>query len=158
MKSPRVKARRGRPPKQRTERDSPTPEHAMKRASLVGPDGDPVLAEYPLGVLFARRKITQDEHDAGLRYAALYGRVFGRTVPGPRNIPPELSEALEEACERKWRDAADVLMAHSRKVKDAVENVVVFGRPPLQIGKFRAMQLGLIALAAWFDKGERRAA
>jgi len=60
------------------EPDQGTPELRAKRQALVGA-GDPALSAHPLGVLLAQGAIDDAHYRAGLRYAFLYGKVFGRT-------------------------------------------------------------------------------
>jgi hypothetical protein len=75
-------SRRGRPKRvaanDNTPRDLGTAELQMKRAQLAR-GLDPVLAAHPLDLLLAKAWISEVEHRAGWRYAALYRRVIGRT-------------------------------------------------------------------------------
>jgi len=80
----------------------PTPEHLRHRRALVGGAADPSLAENPLGVLLARRLITEEERQAGLRFAWLYRLAIGKLTtaasdplqpmqqPGPGPATPPL--------------------------------------------------------------------
>lgn len=81
-----AKRRRGRPAatttgrtqrdpvSHRAGRDPGTDELGAKKRALVR-GGDPALSEYPLGVCLARGLVTRAQHDDGLHYAGLYGRV-----------------------------------------------------------------------------------
>jgi hypothetical protein len=108
-----------------TERiDLGTPEQQARRRVMVG-GGDPKYAEYPLGVLLARRIITQQQHDAGCRYAFLAGRVLGRVGATSSTMEHWYSPDLDDAMlivEPLWREACDVLAARGRRVKEAVDN------------------------------------
>ncbi len=131
--------------------DCGTPEAQARKRELVG-DGDPALAGYPLGVLLARRVITQDQHDAGRHYAYLAGRVLGRTRPyrpdSGSGGSTELGEGALEAVEDRWREAAAALLAAGRRAKDAVDNAALFERLPVA-AELGALTAGLDALALW---------
>ncbi len=131
--------RRGRPAQQRPETDLGTPELQARRARLVGTGGDPALAEYPLGVMLARGLIDRVQHEAGCRYGFLYGRVVGRTQLSCAAIYDRLAAAVQadrpvanEEAERRnqaeYRAGKNLLLAAGRRVCDATENLVVFGR------------------------------
>ena len=62
------------PVSHRAGRDPGTDELGAKKRALVR-GGDPALSEYPLGVCLARGLVTRAQHDDGLYYASLYGRV-----------------------------------------------------------------------------------
>lgn len=113
MKGQHKGARRGRPRGRQAAIDRGTEELQAKRAALAG-DGDPALAEYPLGVLLARRIIDTGQHEAGCYYAFLYGQAIGRTQatcdPLYRRLAAELapggspmSEAARAHVERQFR-------------------------------------------------------
>jgi len=127
-----IHRKRGRPRKDIMLDITHKQEEAMrkaKHAAIAG--GNPQLGHYPLGALWGRGLITQAMHDAGLKYAALYGRVFGRTTPGTSEGGSfDLSDAAMEKCEREWREAANLLSSHSRQIKDAVDNACVYQRYP----------------------------
>jgi len=161
---PKVTSRRGRPPK--TERDGPTPELMAKRLALVGPGGDPALAGYPLGVLLARGLIDRDQHDAGVYYAYLAGRILGKIHPGPVGngyYNPHGDDAAQEIIEPLWRDACKSLMGVSRRAKDAVDNVAVYQRLPAFLWcDYRPVDTqlieGLSRLAKWWTRGRLKVA
>ena len=176
--------RRGRPRGARASGpDLGTPEAQRKRLELVGGEAPPELAEYPLGVLLARRTIARDEHDAGCHYAYLRGKALGNTtIFGMFRalFPAAGGRALDEdaqACvEARWRAAANQLLAAGRPAKDAVDNAAIYlrlprwlkpaladggGRQRLRLGDRRekeALAAGLRVLASHFCLGAKRAA
>ena len=78
MKAWSRRRKRGRPGSARPGDDHGTPELQARRLSLA--DGaDPVMTEYPLGLLLARALVDQMQHDAGCYYAYLYRRAIGHT-------------------------------------------------------------------------------
>jgi hypothetical protein len=128
-------ARKGRPPASRPAIDHGTPELQARRARLAGP-GDPALVSYPLGVLLANGDVGEDAHQAGCRYAWLYGFVFGRTgaaargwIDAPKPEPRDLPEPVAAAIEADFRAAAGVI-GMLPAAKRALENLVVFGSEP----------------------------
>lgn len=131
---------RGRPKGDRPRTDLGTPEAQARRRLLAGA-GDPVLAEYPLGMLLARGLIGREQHEAGCYYGFLYGRVVGRTQLSCAAIYDRLAaevnagrRAANEDEEKRHQDlfrlGKNRLLAASRRVCDATENLVVFGRLP----------------------------
>jgi len=121
--------------------DLGTPELQAHRNLLVG-EGDPALAEYPLGILLARGLIGREQHEAGCRYGYLYGRVLGRTHLSCAAIYDRLAAETggaraaddDDQRERRQQDqfrlGKNRLLAAGRRVCDATENLVVFGRVP----------------------------
>ena len=130
--------RRGRPRGARASGpDLGTPEAQRKRLELVGGEAPPELAEYPLGVLLARRTIARDEHDAGCHYAYLRGKALGNTtVFGmfrllfPSGGGRALDGDAQATVEARWRAAAAALLAAGRPAKDAVDNAAIYLRLP----------------------------
>lgn len=130
--------RRGRPKQEpRAARDLGTHELQSKRLALagLGRDGlpnNPALAEYPLGILLARRLISQDQHNAGLRYAALYAKAIGRSAD--LGIDHGLGAALDDTAsariEAQYRACKNRLLAAGRRVADAADNCTVYRRLP----------------------------
>jgi hypothetical protein len=131
--------RRGRPNLDRPLVDRGTAELQAHRARLAA-GGDPVLAEYPLGLLLARGLVSREQHEAGCYYAFLYGRAVGRTQVNcsyllgalaegyaDRHDLPEAEQARLQSLFRKGKNR---LLASGRRVCDATENLVVFGRMP----------------------------
>ena len=124
-----IQARRGRP---RQERVGPTREWLEKARAKIGPDADLVLAESPLGVMLARKKISQRMYDAGYHYAWLYGQIFGKTCPskindgGGKLVEPD-DDRLERL-EGAYREASDALRRAGGRVKAAVDDLTVFKR------------------------------
>lgn len=134
-----VKAKRGRPKIDRPAIDTGTPEMQARRIALVGSHGDLALAEYPLGVLLARKLITQQEHDAGRYFAYLYGRVVGRTsakVPGGQT---------------GWGDEG-ATAAQERLLKEAQ---IILGRCGL-MARYEVTRICIDEqLPAWFQNADR---
>lgn len=125
----------GRPRSNRPAIDHGTEELRIKRASLVG-SAAPELASYPLGIMLARGIIGQDQHNAGLQYASLYGRAIGRYRDcgiGPQGSEPPADEALE-ATEALFRQVRAALIAKGRRTADAVDNACVYQRLPRWLG------------------------
>lgn len=132
------RGRRGRPRQDRPETDLGTPEQQARRA-LLAASGDPALAEYPLGLMLARGLIGREQHEAGCRYGFLYGRVIGkgelscagiydRLAADVRPDRPMASEESEARDQALFRLGKNQLLAAGRRVCDATENIVVFGR------------------------------
>jgi len=149
----------GRPRQNRPSKDLGTPEQQAKREMLVGKENQ-ALASYPLGVLFARKIITQDQHDAGVYYAYLFGRMFGKIHPGPSSgaYNPFGNDEAQEIIEPLYRDAESIIHGISRATKDAVENCSVYGHLPSFLFKDnrpvdRKLLNGLSALAEWKIRG-----
>jgi len=128
-------AKRGRPPSARPAIDRGTPELQARRGRLGG-SADQPLVSYPLGTLLANGDIGEEAHQAGCRYAWLYGFVFGRTgaagqswAHAPKGTARELPREIAEAVERDFRAAATRL-AMKPTGKRQLEELVVFGREP----------------------------
>lgn len=155
---PRRKKPKGAP---RVLADLGTPELRAKRAVLVGKDSAQELAAYPMGVLLAQGVVSQDEHNAAMHYAWLYGRNFGRTVAKQcdwlgldvgRYDTSDLGKYAKEL-EREWRRAKDAMLAKGRRVSDAVENMTVFDRWP----RWLKRDLGYVHHVRLSDAAERKA-
>lgn len=127
----------------RPRKDLGTPEVIAKRLALVGPGNsdrppDPALAHYPLGVAFARGIVTSEQHQAGLDYALAFAVAIGRPAMGAGRALARfmaddrgaMDDADRERLTTDWRAYGDALLAHSRAVKDTLENVVVYERLP----------------------------
>jgi hypothetical protein len=131
--------RRGRPNRARPTLDKGTPELQAHRARLAE-GGDPLLAEYPLGVMLLRGLVGRDQHEAGCYYAFLYGRAVGRTqvncsylfgaVAAGYADRRDVTEAEAAAIEFRFRQGKNRLLAAGRRVCDSTENLVVFSRWP----------------------------
>jgi hypothetical protein len=119
------------------ELDCGTAELQAKRQALVG-GGDPTLSAHPLGVLRARQVIDDDLVAAGIRYAFLFGKVFGRTkivahyadsLVGSRDVT-ELNDddaaRFESALRDCWRGIAPL----GPKAKRLLDDVAVYERFP----------------------------
>lgn len=173
--------RRGRPRLDRPDIDPGTPELQARRAALAG-DGDAALSEYPLGLMLARGLIGREQHEAGCRYGFLYGRAIGkgtlscagiydRLAAEVRSSGPVTSEAQEARDQALFRLGKNQLLAAGRRVCDATENAIVFGRMPrflLEAGwrgagarradsaELAALVTGLDALVACYGRGAAR--
>lgn len=171
--------RRGRPRLDRPTTDRGTPEQQARRATLAGP-GDPVLSEYPLGIMLARGLITSEQHEAGCFYAALYGRAIGRAQLSCAHVyrrllaesgrGKELDDKGQEHMERLFRDGKNRLLAAGRSICQATENLVVFGRPArflanrrtnelrrgADFAEYQAVLAGLDVLVASYGRGAGR--
>ncbi len=111
---------------------------ARRRALSAG--ADPALAEYPLGVLLARHLITGEQHEAGCYYGFLYGQAIGGIRIGCGRLYQQLAaEAFDikefsedhlARIETMFRYGKNRLLAAGRRVCDATENLIVFGRHP----------------------------
>lgn len=143
--------RRGRPRLERPETDLGTPEQQARRARLVA-GGDPALSEYPLGLMLARGLIGREQHEAGCRYGLLYARVIGkghvscaaiyeRLAADMRPTRLQADEGQEARDQALFRLGKNQLLAAGRRICDATENLVVFGR-----------------MARFFDLDDRRGA
>jgi hypothetical protein len=171
--------KRGRPKLDRPHHDSGTPELQARRLALVGLN-DPALAEYPLGIMLARELISGEEHEAGCYYAMLYARAVARTNLSCAHLyrrmlaesgrSTGLDDKSQEHIERLFRQGKNRLLAASRLVTEATENLVVFGRPArfldsrrtgeLRRGadftEYQAVMEGLAVLVACYGRGAGR--
>ena len=130
--------------------DRGTPECQARRLALVGSVGDQRV-EYPLGVLLARGAITQDRHDAGRRYARLWGKCVGNPLTrGGAEYADPLDERSQAEVEARWRAAARLLVR--TQCKPVVDTVCVDERmvPPTRL---RRLEDGLDMLARFFLAG-----
>jgi hypothetical protein len=176
----RGQGRRGRPSSDRPIIDRGTPELQAYRERLAG-GGDPVLTEYPLGLLLARGLVSREQHEAGCYYAFLYGRSIGRTQVNCSYLfgaqaagyadRHDLTEADLAKIQALFRQGKNRLLAAGRRVCDATENLTVFGRAPrfLDAGRRRppsawradeaelaAVRLGLEVLVACYGRAAGR--
>jgi hypothetical protein len=171
--------KRGRPRLDRPATDGGTPEQQARRASLAG-GGDPALTEYPLGLMLARGLITREMHEAGCTYAMLYGRAVARANLSVAHVyrrmlaesgrGRDLDEQGQARIEQLFRIGKNHLLAAGRRVCDATENLVVFGRPARFLAKrrtaelsrgadlaeFQAVLAGLSVLVASYGRGASR--
>lgn len=154
----------------------PTAEQEARRLTLVGAQAPPEWAEYPLGVLRAQGYLSEEQHDAGCRFAWLFRvtiggegvsavNLTGRTFVGPESR----SEAWLAARARDYQAARDLLQAHGRRTRSLVEDVSVYQRLPSCCMQQRfltpaerlamtRLQSGLTALAVLFSETLERAA
>lgn len=173
--------KRGRPRLERPDTDLGTPEVQARRAVLTG-DGDASLSAYPLGLMLARGLIGREQHEAGCRYGYLYGRVIGkgelscaglydRLAAEARPGGPPSSEEREARDQAQFRLGKNQLLAAGRRVCDATENLVVFGRGARFLdadgrrgaaarrgdsAELAAVVAGLDALVACYGRGAAR--
>ena len=103
---------------------APSPQLLAKRAVMMG-FADPTLSTYPLGVLFGRRLIDLDQHNAGCHFAWLYAAVLrvptGPAVcrlDGPRAGYGEASQATQERRQRVFKNLV---------VPALIRDITVFG-------------------------------
>lgn len=152
-------SKRGRPKTRIPGPDRGTPEQQLRRLKLIG-DADPALASYPLGVLMAKRLITQDEHNIGLDYARHYRIVIGKDR-GPTGVAEVPDEVLIEM-QARFDQMSRALKQAGRRSKDAVDNVAVFERFPSWLfrrtvrksdaANLEAIRIGLRALDSTFKR------
>jgi hypothetical protein len=122
---------------------------------------------YILGVLFAQRKITREQHWAGMRYRALYGSIFGlgtvksaiADLSGAMKSRP-VSQAEDQRGIDRWESferARSVLERRGRHVAAVVAQICVFDgqpRPSQMVG----LRRGLDALQDHFEREKEKAA
>jgi hypothetical protein len=135
-------ARRGRPKQvsaaNDNENDAGTPELQAKRAALAqGAEAKAVA--HPLDLLLAHGLIDTAEQRAGLRYAALYRRVIGRTdvsygrlydgLTGEGGRAAANAAEGEElaAAQEQFRSAQAALRSEGAVVAGLTERLAVFG-------------------------------
>jgi hypothetical protein len=173
--------RRGRPRQERPDTDLGTPELQARRALMIQA-GDPALSEYPLGIMLARGLIGREQHEAGCYYGFLYGRVIGkgavscagiydRLAAEVRPSRPMASEESEARDQALFRLGKNQLLAAGRRICDATENIVVFGRMARffditgrrgaagrrgDAAELAAVLAGLDALVACYGRGAAR--
>src|SRR5262249_42342605 len=169
----------GRPRLDRPSCDQGTPELQARRRALAG-EGDPVLAEHPLGVMLARGLISAEQREAGCYYALLYRRAVGRPdlsvaslyrqLMGEGGSGREMEEESLVRFQSLYRLGKNRLLAAGRRVAAATETLVVFGRPARFLGRAARMPLkrgadhaeleavleGLSVLVACYGLGARR--
>ena len=160
--------------------EGPTQEHAAKRLAAIGdrtPPEDPSylararaarLASYPLGVLFAQHDISGSEHGAGCRYAMLFSRAV-RPLTQPSILGslivtggmPLALAAIDDVEERGAEDrlaylARAVLGRRGSSVARAVDDTVIYERPPLTQKRLALIRDGLDALKDHFEREDER--
>lgn len=131
--------RRGRPKSDQPKIDQGTPELRAHRAALAA-GSDPALSESPLGLMLARGLVTPQQHEAGCYYAFLYRGAIGRTQIACDRVYAQMvsgaagDSPLDESAQRRVQDlfrlGKNRLLAASRRICDATENLAVFARPP----------------------------
>ena len=148
-KRKRLHRPRGKP-SNRPSPDRGTPEYQARRIALVGSVHDQ-RAEYPLGVLLARGAITQDQHDAGQRYARLWGKCVGNPLTrGGRGYADPLDDDTQAVVEARWREVAHLLRRTG--CKSIVDTICVYERmvPRTRLGRLKD---GLDILGRFFLTG-----
>lgn len=122
--------------------DRGTPELQVYRAMLVGDPRDP-RASYPLGILWARGKILEADHRAGLTYAALRVLAIGMArdrIPshlaiivtglGSRSSPaPDDPKTWRIKYERQFGAVRQVLRQRGSRVLHVTDNIALYERP-----------------------------
>lgn len=144
---------RGRP---RTHQDFGTPELIAKRQAVVG-EGAPEMSEYPLGIMLALGIISQDQHNVGVRYSALYRKSVGRRVTVRSIASPSAGEPDEDPkqdeIEYAWRRCKTALLGCGRRACDAFENAAIFHRFPYWLQR----ELGSVHVVRHSEIAERKA-
>ena len=162
-----VASRRGRPRRAANDnalagRDLGTPEQQRQRA-IRAAGCDPVAGAHPLDLLLAKGLISPRDQAAGLRYAALYRRLIGRTevsygrfYDGLAGRGAAANDNDEAECQRaaaRLRHAKATLLARGQRVARVTEAVSVFGQwPGTAPDEMQALRTGLAALADGFAK------
>jgi hypothetical protein len=142
--------RRGRPPKAaaandnadnaqkgRNTRDEGTPELRRMRAILAG-SADTAASVHPLALMLAKDLISEDQHRAGWRFAALYRLGVGRTDISYRRLYEGLAgesgagraiidEVFLARARERYLVARRTLEKEGRAVTRDTENMAVFG-------------------------------
>ncbi|MGD9884595.1 MAG: hypothetical protein AB7E70_21690 [Hyphomicrobiaceae bacterium] len=117
--------------------DHGTPEVIAKRMALVGEGtplrpADPARAYYPLGVALERSIITDEQHEAAMRYRRAFCVAIGRPLRlGVPGMTEGASEELRASLTLDWRAYVDALLRLGRQTKDTVDNLVLYDRWPL---------------------------
>ena len=124
LKKGRGNRGRGRPPAHRPRLDTGTPEARARRLALAR-GGNPDMVSCPMDIYLTRGVITARQHEAGKRYAVLYGAFCGRTSaqssfarsPGGGTARDEESQARLES---RYRDITARLDPRDKKIVDRV--------------------------------------
>ena len=119
---------------QRTaERDRGTKESQAYRKYLAsGQDGaDPNQTSYPLGVLLTNGIVTQDQHDAGCKYAWLYCAINGRRSLAGQTYDSFPKGKADPDWPPDWADGEFRIQRAfveklGRFTKDTIDNACVF--------------------------------
>lgn len=132
------------PSGQLVQRVEPTEQLLEKRRILVGEDhASSKRAGYPLGILRLRGVITETDHAAGIRYAALHHVVWGTGTPKSHlaqlisGLVGAASSVDDPAREKRLIEAADqlgqanaALMAlPTRRPYHVLQNIAAYERP-----------------------------
>lgn len=99
--------------------------HRQGRRGRTAIGGEPAFTEYPLDLMLSRGLVSREQHEAGRYYAYLYGIASGRAPTSARPGPTEAQGAEIQAL---FRQGKNRLLSAGRRVCDATENLVVFGR------------------------------
>lgn len=147
---------RGRPKKEKLERDYGTPELRLKRLSISA--DDPTLSTRPMDVLLARRLISEDEHAAGARFLAyriaIYGKPHVKSREFDRIRGPRVDND-DSGIHQSYANACDLLAKEGRKVFDAIQQLVIYEIWPLwllnkEVHEDRSLvKRGFEVLAEW---------
>ena len=116
--------------------DKGTVELQRMRKWLAG-QGDPVLADYPLGILLANNDITEQQHQVACRYAFLHAVVYGRS-----SIAAASFERIGKSWSGEWDDdwladreaelvrLTDRLKGEPARLRMVLDGIVVYERMP----------------------------
>lgn len=124
LKKSRGNKGRGRPRANRPRLDTGTPEARAKRLALAR-GGNPDMVSCPMDVYLTRGVITAQQHEAGKRYAVLYGALCGRTS-AQSSLGRTLGggtargEELQARLETRYREIAARLDPRDKKIVDRV--------------------------------------
>jgi hypothetical protein len=116
--------------------DKGTAELQRMRKWLAG-QGDPALADYPLGILLANNDITEQHHQVACRYAFLHSVVFGRA-----SVAAASFERIAKSWSGDWDDQwladreaeltrlTERLKGEPARLRMVLDSVVVYERTP----------------------------
>jgi len=116
--------------------DKGTAEVQRMRTWLSG-QGDPVLADYPLGILLANNDISERHHQVACRYAFLHAVVYGRA-----SVAAASFERIGKSWSGDWDDQwladreaelarlTERLKGEPARLRMVLDSVVVYERTP----------------------------
>lgn len=120
--------RRKRGPKKPPDRG--TPENQARRLRLVGKNGDPAKSYSPLAVLKTRELITEDQFQAGERYAKAYRLAFGKVGPRISTAEATGNDAPEHKQREALKEINGLVARLTTRMKGILDNVCVYERYP----------------------------
>lgn len=116
--------------------DKGTAELQRMRKWLAG-QGDPALADYPLGILLANNDITEQHHQVACRYAFLHSVVYGRASVAAASFE-RIAKSWSGDWDDRWladREAeltrlTERLKGEPARLRMVLDSVVVYERTP----------------------------